>query len=56
MNLMVLWLAQIYIFSATISSSDVKIERVDGWIRVLLDKNDKERKARLLGIDTGRSL
>lgn len=56
MNLKILWLAQIYIFSATFSSSDAKIERVDGWIRVLLDKNDKKRKARLPGIDIRKSL
>lgn len=56
MNLKILWLAKIYIFSATFSSSDAKIERVDSWIRVLLDKNDKERKARIPEIDTGKSL
>lgn len=35
---------------ATFSSSDTRMERVDGWV-VLLSKNGKERKSRLLGID-----
>lgn len=56
MNLKIAWLAQKYIFSATFSVSDARMERVDGWIGVLLDKNDKERMARLLGIDAGERL
>lgn len=43
-----LWSAQGYIFSATFSRSDVRRESVDGQIRVLLDKYDKERQARML--------
>lgn len=56
MNLKIFCSAQMHIFSATFSSSNARIEKVDGQIGVLLDKNDKERKARLPGIDTGESL
>lgn len=56
MNLKVLWSYQMSIFSAIFSSSDAKIGRADGWVGILLDKTNKDKKARVLGIDAGENL